>query len=77
MVSQIPSPGGSSSHPSHDEASTSSHIYLFNEIDLTTCSKTYDMPAKHDKGKVTNDTLPDPSPSSVIPPSVSPSYGSL
>jgi hypothetical protein len=69
MVSQTPSLGGSSSHPSHDEASTSAHIYLFNGIDLTTRSMTYDTPVKPDKGKVTNGTLPDPSPSSVSPPS--------
>jgi hypothetical protein len=59
MVAQTPSPGGSSSHP-HDEASTSAHIYMFNGINLTTHSKTYDTPVKPDKGKVTNgtDTLP-------------------
>jgi hypothetical protein len=77
MVSQTPSPGGSSNHPSNDEASTSAHIYMFNEIDLTTRSTTYDTPAKPDKGKVTNGTLLDPSPSSVSPPSVSPPSGSL
>jgi hypothetical protein len=73
MVSQTPSPGGSSSHP-HDEASTSAHIYMFNGINLTTHSKTYDTPVKLDKGKLNNgtDTLPDPSPSSVSPPSVNP-----
>jgi hypothetical protein len=61
MVSQAPSPGGISSHP-HDEASTSAHIYMFNGINLTTLSKTYDTPFKLDKGKFTNgtDTLPDP-----------------
>jgi hypothetical protein len=69
MVAQTPSPGGSSSHPSHDEASTSAHIYLFNGIDLTTRSTTYDTPVKPDKEKVTNNTLPDPSPSPVSPPS--------
>jgi hypothetical protein len=68
MVSQTPSLGGSSSHPSHDEALTSDHIYLFNGIDLTTRSMTYDTPIKPDKGKVTNGTLPDPPPSSVSPP---------
>jgi hypothetical protein len=40
MVAQTPSLGGSSNHPSHDEALTSSHIYMFNDIDLTTRSKT-------------------------------------
>jgi hypothetical protein len=79
MVAQTPSPGGSSSHPSHDEALTSAHIYMFNGIDLTTRSMTYDTPVKPDKGKFTNSagTLTDPSPSSVSPPSVSPSSGPL
>ena len=79
MVSQTPSLGGSSIHPSHDEASTSVHIYLYNGIDLTTRSMNYDTPVKPDKGKVTNDTgtLPDPSPSSISPPSVIPLSGPL
>jgi hypothetical protein len=66
MVSQTPSPRGSSSHP-HDEASTSAHIYMFNGINLTTLSKTYDTPGNPEDGKVTNgiSTLPDPSPSSI------------
>jgi hypothetical protein len=68
MVSQTSSPGGTSSHP-HDEASTSAHIYMFNGINLTTLSMPYDTPVKLDKGKVTNGTytLPDPSPSFIIP----------
>jgi hypothetical protein len=49
MVSQTPSPGGSTSHPSHDEASMSAHIYMFKGIDLTTRSMTYDTPFKPDK----------------------------
>jgi hypothetical protein len=77
MVAQTPSPGGSSSHPPHDEASTSAHIYLFNGIDLTTHSMTYDTPVKPDKGKITNGSSQDPSPSFVSPPSVSPPSGSL
>jgi hypothetical protein len=78
MVNQTPSPGGSSSHP-HDEASTSAHIYMFNGINLTTHSKTYDTLGNPDKGKVTNgtDTLSGPSLSSVIPPSVNPPSGAL
>jgi hypothetical protein len=78
MVAQTPSPGGSSSHP-HDEASTSAHIYMFNGINLTTFSKTYDTPGNPDKGKVTNGTgtLPDPSSSSVSPPSVNIPSGPL
>jgi hypothetical protein len=63
-------------HP-HDEASTSAHIYMFNGINLTTRSKTYDTPAKPEKTKVTNGSLLDPSTSSVSPPSVSPPYGPL
>jgi hypothetical protein len=46
MVAQTPSPGGSSSHPPNDEASSSAHIYMFNGIDLTTRSTTYDTPGK-------------------------------
>jgi len=76
MVSQTPSTWGSYSHPPNDEASTSAHIYMFNGIDLTTRSTTYDMLAKPDKEKVTNNTLPDPLPSSVSPLSMSPLYGS-
>jgi hypothetical protein len=78
MVSRTPSLGGSSSHP-HDEASTSAHIYMFNGINLTTRSKTYDTPGNPDKGKDTNgtNTLPDPSSSSLILPSVNPLSGPL
>jgi hypothetical protein len=78
MVAQTPSPGGSSSHP-HDEASTSAHIYMFNGINLNTCSKTYDTPGNPDKGKETNgtNTLLDPSPSSISPPSINPLSGPL
>jgi hypothetical protein len=68
---------GSSNHPPNDEASTSAHIYKFNGIDLTTRTMTYDTPAKLDKEKVTNGSLPDPSLTSVSPPSISPPYGSL
>jgi hypothetical protein len=78
MVSQTPSPGGSSIHL-HDEASTSAHIYMFNGIILTTLSKTYNTPGNLDKGKYINGTgtLPDPSPSSVSPPLVNPPSGPL
>jgi len=78
MVAQTSSHGGSSSHP-HDEASTSAHIYMFNGINLTTLSKTYDTPGNLDKGKDTNSTgtLLDPSPSFVSPPSVNPPSGPL
>jgi hypothetical protein len=78
MVAHTPSLGVSSIHP-NDEASSSAHIYMFNGINLTTRSKTYDTPGNPDKGKDTNGTgtLPDPSPSSVIPPSVNPPFGPL
>jgi hypothetical protein len=57
----------------------SAHIYMFNGINLTTRSKTYDTPGNPDKGMVTNSTvtLSDPSPSSVSPPSVNPPSGPL
>jgi hypothetical protein len=73
MVAQTPSPGGSSSDP-NDETSSSAHIYMFNGINLTTRSKTYDTPGNPDKGKDTNgvDNSPDPSSSSVSLPSVNP-----
>jgi hypothetical protein len=66
MVAQTPSPGGSSSHP-HDESSTSAHIYMFNGINLTSLSKTYDTLVKPDNAKVNNGSLLDPSTSSISP----------
>jgi hypothetical protein len=57
MVAQTPSPVGSSSHTSHDEASTSAHIYLLNGINLITHVMTYDTPVKPDKAKITNGSL--------------------
>jgi hypothetical protein len=76
MVAQTPSLGGSSSHP-NDEASSSAHIYMFNGINFTTLSKTYDTPGNPDKGKYINGTgtLRDPSPSFVSLPSVNPPSG--
>jgi hypothetical protein len=78
MVAQTPSPGGSSSDP-NDEASSSAHIYMFNGINLTTRSKTYDTLGNPNKGKDTNGvgTLPDPSSSSISFPSVNTSYRPL
>jgi hypothetical protein len=78
MVAQTPSPGDSSSNP-NDEASSSAHIYMFNGINLTTRSKTYDTLGNPDRGKDTNgaDTLPDPSSSSISIPSVNPPFGPL
>jgi hypothetical protein len=46
----------------------SAHIYMFNGIDLTTRTTTYDTLAKPDKEKVTNGTPSDPSPTSVSTP---------
>jgi hypothetical protein len=76
LVAQTPTLG-SSSNQSHDEASTSAHIYMFNEINLTTRTTTYDTPIKPDKLKPTNGSLPDPLPSSVSPSSASPPSGPL
>jgi hypothetical protein len=76
LVAQTPTPGGSSNQP-HDEASKSAHIYMFNRINLTTRTTTYDTPIKPDKPKTTNSSLPDPLPSSVSPPSTSPPSGPL
>jgi hypothetical protein len=78
MVAQSPSPGGSSSDP-HDDASSSAHLYMFNGINLTTLSKTYDTMGNPDKGKDTNGTgtLPDPSSSFVSLPLVNPPSGPL
>jgi hypothetical protein len=79
MVSQALAPptGGSSIHPPSDESSTSAHIYMFNGIDLTTHTTTYDTPTKPDREKVTNGTSPNPSPTSISPSSVSPPSRSL
>jgi hypothetical protein len=71
LVSQTPTVGGNSNQP-HDEASTSAHIYMFNGINLTTRTTTYEMLVKPDKLKTTNGFVPDPLPSSVSPPSASP-----
>jgi hypothetical protein len=71
-----PRRGGSSNQP-HDEASTSAHIYMFNGVNLTTRSATYDTPVKPDKPKNANGSSPDPLPSAVNPPSVSPPSGPL
>jgi hypothetical protein len=76
LVAQTPTPGGSSNQP-HDEASTSAHIYMFNEVNLTTLFTTYDTPVKRDKPKITNSPTSDPLPSSTNPPSVSPPSGPL
>jgi hypothetical protein len=76
LVAQNPTVGGSSNQ-SHDEASISAHIYMFNGINLTTRTATYEMPVKPDKTKTTNGFVPNPLPSSVSPPSASPSSGPL
>jgi hypothetical protein len=76
LVAQTPTPGGSSNQ-THDVALTSAHIYMFNGINLTTRTTTYDTPIKPDKPKPTNGSLPDPLPSTVSSPSSSPSSGPL
>jgi hypothetical protein len=76
LVAQTPTPGGSSNQP-HDEASTSAHIYMFNGVNITTHSVTYDTPVKPDKPKIANGSTSDPLPSSTNPPSVSPPSGPL
>jgi hypothetical protein len=76
LVAQTPTPGGSSNQ-SHDESSTSAHIYMFNGINLTTRTTTYDTLIKPDKPKPTNGSLPDPSPPFVSPPFTSPPSGPL
>jgi hypothetical protein len=76
LVSQTPTARGSSNQ-SHDDASTSVHIYMFNVINLTTRTATYDTPVKPDKPMTTNSSLPDPLPYSISPPSASPSSGPL
>jgi hypothetical protein len=76
LVSQTPTPGGSSNQ-SHDEASTSAHIYMFNGINLTTRTTTYDTSIKPNKAKPTNGSLQDPLPSSISHPSASPPSGPL
>jgi hypothetical protein len=76
LVAQTPTLGGSSNQP-HDEASTNAHIYMFNGVNLTTRSVTYDMPVKPDKPKIANGSLSYPLPSFVNPPSVSPPSGPL
>jgi hypothetical protein len=72
LVAQAPAPptGGNPNHPPNEEASSSAHIYMFNGIDLTTRTMTYDTPpGKPDKEKVTTSTTPDPPPTTVTPPS--------
>jgi hypothetical protein len=77
MVAQTPSPRDRSSHPHTDEASMSAHIYMISEIDLTTHSTTYNMPAKPNKENVSSSSSPDPSLTTVSFPFVSPPFGSL
>jgi hypothetical protein len=76
LVAQTPTSGRSSNQP-HDEASTSAHIDMFNRVNLTTHSVTYDTPVKPNKSKIANSSPSDPLPSSVNPPSVSPPSGPL
>jgi hypothetical protein len=76
LVAQTPTLGGSSNQPP-DDASTSAHIYMFNGVNLTTRFATYDTPVKPDKSKTANGSSPDPSPSAINPPSVSPPFGPI
>jgi hypothetical protein len=71
MLSQVLSPPaeGNPNHPPSKESSFTSHIYMFNGIDLTTRTITYETLTKPDKEKVTNSTPPDPSPATISPPS--------
>jgi hypothetical protein len=50
---------------------------MFNGVNLTTRSTTYDTLVKLDKPNIANGSLPDPLPSFVNPPSVSPPSGPL
>jgi hypothetical protein len=50
---------------------------MFNGINLTTRTTTYDTSIKPDKMKPSNGSLPDPLPSVVSPPSASPLFGPL
>jgi hypothetical protein len=72
LVAQNPTPptGSNPSHPPNEEASSSAHIYMFNGVDLTTHTMTYDTPpGKPGKENVTIGTAPDPPSTSVTPPS--------
>jgi hypothetical protein len=72
LVAQNPTPsiGGNPNHPPSKEASSSAHIYMFNGIDLTTHTTMYNTPpGKPDKEKVTTATTPDPSSTTINPPS--------
>jgi hypothetical protein len=72
LVSQTPTAGGSSNQ-THDEALKSAHIYMFNGINLTTHTMTYDTPIKPDKVKAANGSSSEPLPFVVSPPSTGPS----
>jgi hypothetical protein len=71
LVAQTPMLGGSSNQPL-DDTSISAHIYMFNGVNLTTRSVTYDTPIKPDKSKTANGSSPDPLPSAINPPSIIP-----
>jgi hypothetical protein len=72
MVAQniAPPQGGNPVHPPKDDASSSAHIYMFNGVDLTTMTTTYDtLPGKIGKHSVINGTMTDPPSTSITPPS--------
>jgi hypothetical protein len=71
LVAQAIGPltGGNPNHPRSEEASSSAPIYMFNGIDLTTHTLTYDThPTKIDKEKVTNGTTSNPPSTTITPP---------
>jgi hypothetical protein len=72
LVAQLYSPpiGGNTNNPPSEEASSSAHIYMFNVIDLSTRTMTYDTPpTKPHKEKVANGTTTDPLSTIVTHPS--------
>jgi hypothetical protein len=61
-----PPQGGNPGHPLSEDASSSAHIYMFNDVYLTTRTTTYDTPpGKPCKESVTNGTVTNP-PSTLV-----------
>jgi hypothetical protein len=70
LIAQNPTPpvGSNTNHPPNEEDSLSEHISMFNGIDLTTHTTTYDTPPrKPDKEKITTGNTLDPPSTSVTP----------
>jgi hypothetical protein len=60
---------GNPGHPPNEDASSSAHIYMFNGVDLTTQTTTYDThPGKLGKDNVTNGNVIYPPSTLVTPP---------